>query len=79
MENIANFLASEAARPYLIVIALVDLVLRGITLWRSAKASQKYWFIALLVVNSLGLLPLAYLIINRQKPAAVSTQKKAKK
>ena len=47
---------------------LLDLVLRGISLWRAARKEQKFWFVALLIVNSLGILPAIYLLTNpRQK------------
>lgn len=34
---------------------------KGISLWRASKGSQKNWFIALLLINSLGILDLVYL------------------
>jgi len=57
--------------PFLV---LLDLVLRGLSLWRSAKKEQKIWFIALLIVNSLGILPIVYLILNRTKKITKSTE-----
>lgn len=46
-------------------LALLDLVLKGFALWRAAKRGQQVWFIALLVVNSLGILPAIYLLLNK--------------
>jgi len=54
---------------------ILDLILRGYSLWKSAKKDQNIWFIALLVVNSMGILPLIYLILNRDQKEA---PKKAK-
>ena len=34
---------------------------KGYGLWKAAKNSQKYWFVAMLLVNSLGILPIVYL------------------
>jgi len=53
----------------LIVLAIVfDLVLRGMAMWRAAKNGQKGWFIALLVINTVGILPLIYMfVINKKK------------
>jgi len=42
------------------VVAL--LALKGYSLWVSARRGEKWWFIALLFINTLGLLELAYLI-----------------
>lgn len=46
---------------------VVDAVLKLITLWQSARRKQLVWFIFLALVNSLGILPVIYLIINRNK------------
>jgi len=43
------------------VLIFVDLCLRGLALWRAAKDDKWRWFVALLVVNSVGVLPLVYL------------------
>lgn len=41
---------------------VLDLVLKGIALWKSGRNNQLYWFVALLLINSLGILPAIYLI-----------------
>jgi hypothetical protein len=64
---------SEVVQNRYILLAFViwDGIWRGLALWQSAKKSQKYWFIALLIVNSMGLLPIIYLLISKylNKPA----------
>ena len=52
---------------FLIPIMVLDLILRGFALWRSARKDQNVWFFALLVVNSMGILPLIYLVLNRDQ------------
>ena len=42
------------------VVAL--LVLKGYSLWTAARRGEKWWFIVLLFINTLGLLEIAYLI-----------------
>ena len=54
----------------LIPFMILDLVLRGMALWKSSKKDQNIWFIALLVVNSMGILPLIYLLLNRDTKVA---------
>lgn len=63
---------------FLIPLMLLDLVLRGIALWRSAKKDQGVWFIALLIVNSMGILPLIYLLLNREVKVASKKVSKRK-
>ena len=46
----------------LLVIALVwDMIWRGFALWRSSRNNDMPWFIALLIINSVGILPIFYL------------------
>lgn len=46
----------------LIVLTLIDLILRGVSMWLAAGHRQKGWFIALLLLNTFGILPALYLI-----------------
>ncbi|MDO8341184.1 MAG: DUF5652 family protein [Candidatus Woesebacteria bacterium] len=59
----------------LIPFLVFDLILKGIALWKSAKNGQKVWFITLLIVNSIGILPLIYLLLQHCCP---TTSKKKK-
>lgn len=53
---------------WLTPLIIGDALLRGYALWRSSLNRRKYWFIALFIVNSLGILPLIYLIfIDKNK------------
>lgn len=45
-----------------ILVILVSLALKGIALWHAAKRDEKWWFVALLLINTLGILELVYLI-----------------
>ncbi len=48
------------------LLSLWTLVLKGFALWYSARNHQRRWFIALLILNTFGLLELAYLIWFRK-------------
>lgn len=50
-----------------LLLVILDSILRGIALWRSARMGQKWWFVALLVINSAGILPVVYLLAYRPK------------
>ena len=43
-------------------LIILDLVLKGFGLWIAARKDHKYWFVALILVNSFGILPLIYLV-----------------
>lgn len=53
--------------PFLIIIAIWTIVLKGFSLWYAARAGQKWWFIAMLIINTLGILEIIYLIWYRPK------------
>ena len=44
------------------VLLVVVIFLKGFALWHAAKRGEKWWFIALLIINTMGLLELAYLV-----------------
>ncbi len=43
------------------------MVWKGIALWYAGKNKQKAWFVALFVLNTLGILPIVYLIWFKPK------------
>lgn len=45
----------------LLLIVAWTMFWKGWALWRAARNSQKYWFIAILLVNTLGVLEIIYL------------------
>lgn len=63
----SNFWNMPFASPFIVSIALLDIVLKGFALWKAAKNNQMYWFLALLFINSAGILPVVYLLLNAQK------------
>ena len=48
--------------PLFIVVMLWTIVIKGYALWHAARNGQKEWFIALLVINTLGILEIVYLV-----------------
>lgn len=43
-----------------------SLAWKGIALWYAARNGQKWWFIALLVINTLGVLEIVYIVWFRK-------------
>ncbi len=46
---------------FVVILAIASIVLKGYALWHAARRSEKGWFIALLIINTLGILELIYL------------------
>lgn len=53
----------------LIPLVLLDLGLKGWGMWRAARMGKNVWFVALLVVNSLGILPAIFLLLTKDEYA----------
>ena len=51
----------------IVILILWELVWKGIALWHAAKLGKPVWFIALLLVNSVGILPLFFLWYTRNE------------
>ncbi len=51
----------------LILLSIWSLIWEGLGLWHSARNKQKGWFLAILILNTLGLLPIIYLIWFKPK------------
>ena len=49
-----------------LVLMLVVLLLKGLSLWRSARNGQKVWFWVLMFVNTMGVLEIIYLLTNKE-------------
>lgn len=64
--------------PLIVILVLSDLILKGVALFKSAQRDQKVWFVALLLVNSLGILPIIYLIVNSDIRLTTPAKKKRK-
>lgn len=46
---------------------LFVIVLKGYALWHAAKRGQIWWFVALLIINTLGILELVYIVFFLKK------------
>ena len=57
---------------YTIILALIPLVIlevvgKYLALWKAAKNGHRNWYIALLILNTAGLLPVIYLKFYSKK------------
>lgn len=53
--------------PLLIILAVWELVWKGIAMWKAAKNDNKVIYVLLLILNTAGIFPIAYILINRKK------------
>ena len=65
LDNIFTIIRSNPI--FLLLYMAYNAVLKGLSLWRAAKNSHKYWFIGLLVVNLFGIPEILYLLYFSKK------------
>ncbi|HET7673626.1 MAG TPA: DUF5652 family protein [Candidatus Saccharimonadales bacterium] len=49
------------------VLALWELVWKGVALWKTGRNRQPGWFVAILILNTVGILPIIYLLFFQPK------------
>jgi methionyl-tRNA synthetase len=49
--------------PFIGLIAAWTIFWKGLALWHSARRGETIWFVALLVINTMGLLEIFYLFV----------------
>ena len=67
----AGLFAGLGFMGFLFILAW-SLVWKGMALWRAARRGDQKWFIALLIVNTAGILDILYLYVFSKKERAVS-------
>lgn len=70
-QQIINFLNYISSHPWLMVLfyalAVWSLVWKGFALWKSAQSGSRNWFIALLLLNTVGILEIIYIFYFSKK------------
>ena len=55
----------------ILVVVFWELFWKGIALWKAAQNNQKYWFIAILVLSTGGILPILYILIFQSEKKSI--------
>jgi MFS family permease len=64
---------------FIFILAIVDVALKGWGMWRAARLEKLGWFIALLIINSMGILPVIFLLLTNEEYEKKKLKKKPKK
>lgn len=65
MNNLMGLLNPSSPIFYLIITW--SIIWKGIALWHSARNKQLVWYIALLIVNTAGILEILYLVFFKKR------------
>jgi len=59
---------SKPASIAVVCILLVwDIIWKGIALWKAARNNHVVWFVCIVILNTVGILPIVYILLNRNK------------
>lgn len=50
----------------IIILAVWDSVWKFIAMWKAARASHLAWFICIAIFNTIGILPIIYILTHRE-------------
>ena len=48
-------------------LTIWDIVWKGLALWKAAKNNHVAWFVCIIIFNTVGILPIIYILLNRNK------------
>ena len=65
MNNIMQVLNPNS--PILYVLIAWSIIWKGIALWHSARNKQLVWYIALLILNTVGIFEIVYLVFFKKR------------
>ena len=68
-----DILVDGNSQMIVILAALWTIPWKGWALWRAAKTDQRWWFVAFLFINTLGVLEIIYIfVINKKRSEDVT-------
>lgn len=76
--NLTNSSGLNVSPLVFAALSVWALIWKGLALWKSARNSQKYWFVILLILNTLGIVEIIYLVYMKRKERK-STDSQVKK
>ena len=72
MEELQNLQESLAwLMPVIIVLFIWEAIWKLIALWKAARNNHLAWFICIALINSLGILPIIYILIHRKNSKTI--------
>lgn len=61
--------------PFIWIVIILEVIFKGIALWKCGRNNQLGWYIAIFLISSAGILPIIYLLAfqkNKNSPGAVA-------
>jgi hypothetical protein len=61
--------------PVIIILAIWDSVWKLIAMWKAGRNNHLAWFICIAIFNTIGILPIIYILIQRKAEKQVHSEK----
>ncbi len=55
--------------PFIIILAIWEITWKLIAMWKAGRNNHLGWFIAIALINTAGILPIVYIMLNKDKAA----------
>ena len=63
-----NTITIPGLNPWILVLIMLwTIPWKGVALWKAARLSHKWWFVVLLIVNTVGILDIIYIFLIARK------------
>lgn len=63
-----TYTLSHIALSVIALLAIWELIWKGLALWRAGRNKQVAWFVVMLILNTAGILEIIYLLFFSKKP-----------
>lgn len=69
MENFHHCASTHAAWfiPLIVIAVVWDTTWKLIAMWKANRNNDLAWFICIGIINTLGILPIIYILLNKKK------------
>lgn len=58
---------TSAEITLIIILAIWELGWKGFAMWRAAQNNDKVWYVAMFIINTVGILPIIYLLLHPRR------------
>lgn len=80
MDPVGLLTGAPEMSMFLLGFVIWEMVWKGFALWRAGRRNEPAWFFIMFILNTLGILPIVYLIItNNKKESPKPVEKKSVK
>lgn len=60
----------------IIFLVIWDFTWKALAMWKSARNNDLVWFVCIALINTLGILPIVYILLDRKKGLKESKEEK---